>query len=238
MNSTAVIIPARAGSKGLPGKNLLNLGGVPLISYSIFHGLFLSTTDTYVLTDGTQIADEAIKFGAKIPYLRNSEGDARDEASTEEVIDNFLNYCNIAGKSYTHIVLLQPTSPLRSLNTLRLASILLAAGLDSALSLCPLDRFLWSQEGDQIKSQSYELNCRPRRQEVEGISDFIETGSMYVFSVEGYVKNGTRLFGAVKKILTPIEESFEIDGLSDLELIRTFLEKYYDKFGLHNFEKF
>lgn len=236
-NNVAVIIPARSGSKGLPGKNLIDLGGLPLIAYSISHGLYISESDTYVLTDGLDIATVARKYGAKVPYLRDPLGDARDEATTEEVIDNFLMFCDSFNIFYKYLVLLQPTSPLRSLETIKKIIELLKDGLDSGLTLSLLDRFLWESSANQLIPRSYNLSMRPRRQDIINFPYLIETGSAYLFDVEMYKKNKIRLFGDVKKILVPSDEAFEIDDFVDLELIRVYVERLHDKFGIHNFAK-
>lgn len=108
------MIPARAGSKGLPGKNVRRLLGKPLVNWSIEQSLAASrVTVTHVSTDSEQIADLAAAAGADVPYLRPKEL-ATDSASTSSVIGFALDYYeNERGVHFDHVVLLEPTSPIR-----------------------------------------------------------------------------------------------------------------------------
>lgn len=111
-NKTAIgIIPARAGSKGLPGKNTRLLCGKPLIAWTIEKALRSSLLDVVVVsTDGADIADIARAAGAQVPFLRPAEL-ATDTASTYDVIRHVLKHHSPRDFDYT--VLLEPTSPLR-----------------------------------------------------------------------------------------------------------------------------
>jgi len=108
------IIPARGGSKGLPGKNIKVLCGKPLIVWSIeaaAHSRYLD--EVLVSTDLQTIADLAQQHGAKSPFLRPVEL-ATDTAPTFEAVKHAIKfYRNNFNKEFTYIVLLEPTSPLR-----------------------------------------------------------------------------------------------------------------------------
>lgn len=108
------LIPARGGSKGVPGKNIRLLAGVPLICHSIRHALATapSADDVVVSTDSAEIAKIAEKAGAKVPFLRPAEL-ATDTAGSIGVMLHAADTLNQAGHDYDCIVLLQPTSPLR-----------------------------------------------------------------------------------------------------------------------------
>ena len=84
------LIPARGGSKGIPRKNIKDVDGKPLISYSV-NSAFKTNLfdDVFVSTDSQEIADVAIKYKAKVPFLRN-ELDATDSAHMFGVYKNFL----------------------------------------------------------------------------------------------------------------------------------------------------
>ena len=109
------IIPARGGSKALPGKNILNLNGKPLIAYSIAAALEARQVDAcYVTTDDAEIADTARQWRGAAwcrPYNL-----ALDHALTADAVTHLIK--TLRGKDtafeYTHLVLLQPTSPLRN----------------------------------------------------------------------------------------------------------------------------
>jgi CMP-N,N'-diacetyllegionaminic acid synthase len=108
------IIPARGGSKGLPGKNIRPLCGKPLIAWTIEKALKSKHLDAVlVTTDSPEIADIARKHGAAVPFLRPARL-ATDTAATFPVVRHALDHLRAAeGREFDYIVLLEPTSPLR-----------------------------------------------------------------------------------------------------------------------------
>ena len=108
------LIPARGGSKGLPGKNLRLLGGRPLIAHSITAALDAATiTRVVVSTDSPDIAAAALAAGAEVPFLRAAEL-ATDTASSLDVCLHAADLLSTPDAPVDALVLLQPTSPLRS----------------------------------------------------------------------------------------------------------------------------
>lgn len=109
------IIPARGGSKGLPGKNICQLGGKPLIAWSIEAALNCPSLGRVVVsTDDQEIAHIASSWGAEVPFIRPAEL-AGDNASAEGVVFHALNWLEQSQGYIPSIVcLLQPTSPLRT----------------------------------------------------------------------------------------------------------------------------
>ncbi len=108
------IIPARGGSKGIPHKNIVDLLGKPLISYSIEAGLESKYIDyVMVSTDDEEIARVSKKYGAEVPYMRPAEL-AKDTSKTIDTVIHTIKTLNEAGKSFDTLVLLQPTQPLRT----------------------------------------------------------------------------------------------------------------------------
>ena len=105
------IIPARSGSKGVPNKNILDLGGVPMFVWSILHAKYYSCKNDkiYVSSDSEKYLEIAIKFGA-IPHKR-SPSLAKDSTKTEPVMEEVLSTVEIDDEDL--IILLQPTSPIR-----------------------------------------------------------------------------------------------------------------------------
>ena len=108
------LIPARSGSKGIPGKNLQLLDGSPLITYTIKAALSsFGTASVFVSTDSSEIAELAKSAGAQVPFLR-PKGLAGDTSSACEVVEHFIDWTHSNTLSLDAIVYLQPTSPLRS----------------------------------------------------------------------------------------------------------------------------
>lgn len=112
--SVIAIIPARGGSKGLPGKNIKELCGKPLIAWSIEAGLGSKYIDeVMVTTDSEEIARIARDFGASVPFMRPTEL-ASDKATSFDAVKHAIDfYENELHKKFDYIVLLEPTSPLR-----------------------------------------------------------------------------------------------------------------------------
>jgi CMP-N,N'-diacetyllegionaminic acid synthase len=108
------IIPARGGSKGLPGKNIRPMCGKPLIVWSIEKGALSKYVDTLlVTTDSPKIAEIAKAAGAHVPFLRPHKL-AMDYSTTYDAIRHALKFLNDnEGKTFDYVVLLEPTSPLR-----------------------------------------------------------------------------------------------------------------------------
>ena len=108
------LIPARGGSKGLPGKNLKNLSGKPLIAWTVEASLQSKYIDkTVVTTDSKDIASIAKKYGASTPFLRPAEL-AGDTARSVDAVFHTLEQLAKAGEIYDITVFMQPTSPLRT----------------------------------------------------------------------------------------------------------------------------
>lgn len=145
MKSIAVI-PARSGSKGLKDKNIKLLNGKPLIWYSIQAAIMSKCFDEIMVsTDSEKYAEIARECGASVPFLR-SERMSTDKASSwgtvQEVLDNYKSM----GKTFDTVMLLQPTSPLRSSEDIKNAfSIYKEKDADSVVGVCEMDHSpLWS----------------------------------------------------------------------------------------------
>ena len=108
------IIPARSGSKGLPDKNIMLLCGKPLLAYSVEAALQSEMFYVvHVSTDSDKYAEIAKSYGADIPFLR-SEENSSDTASSWSMVLEVLDKYSKAGIDFDNIMLLQPTSPLRT----------------------------------------------------------------------------------------------------------------------------
>jgi pseudaminic acid cytidylyltransferase len=113
------IIPARGGSKRIPGKNIKFFSGNPIISYSIEVALKSKIfDDVMVSTDSQEIAACAESFGARIPFFR-SEKNSNDYASTLDVVHEVLASYEKLGKSYDNICVIYPTAPFITIDRLK-----------------------------------------------------------------------------------------------------------------------
>ncbi len=130
------IIPARGGSKGIPRKNIKPLGGRPLIHYSIDAARRAGADDRHIIlsTDDEEIAATGRLAGLPVDYMRPAEL-ATDTAGSREVIIDAMDYADRTGIDYDCVVLLQPTSPLRTAADIRAALDRYRADIDMVVTV-------------------------------------------------------------------------------------------------------
>lgn len=131
------IIPARSGSKGLPGKNIKPIKGVPLMGYTIAAAKNSGCFDqVLVSTDSREYADIALKLGAQVPFLR-SDAMASDTASSWDTAREVLKNYKDMGETFDVVALLQPTSPLRTAKDIDGAmELMVKKDADAVVSVC------------------------------------------------------------------------------------------------------
>jgi len=150
MNNTSpyiAIIPARGGSKRLPGKNLLTLAGKPLIGWTIEAAIGSGVFSRVVVsTDSWEIAVTAAQFGAEVPFMRPEELATDDTPSIDVLIHAARELAGGRDLSCTHLACLQPTSPLRTAEDIRKAvSLLEEKNADAIVSVCKAEHSpLWT----------------------------------------------------------------------------------------------
>tara|TARA_S200000501_G_scaffold373428_1_gene420511 strand:+ start:588 stop:1268 length:681 start_codon:yes stop_codon:yes gene_type:complete len=209
---TIVIIPARGGSKGIPGKNIKLFNGIPLINYSIKYALsVIPNNQIYISTDSEEIKDIVYEFGVKT--IDRPDEISGDIATTESAISHVLSSIDIKPKN---IVLLQATSPLRPKNSLKtLIQYFEENDFDSLLTISSTHRFFWELDGKNALPH-YDFENRPRRQDMkEAEMKYIENGSVYMFSYNHFIEYNNRLGGKIGYYIFPEECAFEIDSISD-----------------------
>ena len=135
------VITARAGSKGLPRKNIRQLGGKPLIQYTIEAARRSEyLTDTIVSTDSTEIADVARACDAAVPFLRPAELSEDTTASLPVLQHAVREMERLTRRTYEFVVTLQPTSPFRLAEDIdKTIEVLLESNADSAVSACEVE---------------------------------------------------------------------------------------------------
>lgn len=136
---TVAVIPARAGSRGLPGKHLRLLGGEPMVAHTIRAALAARSIDrTIVSTNDPGVARIARRLGAEVPFERPAEL-ARDDTPTVPVIQHAIDWLEASGAQVGIVVTLQPTSPLRGAAEIdALVGLLADAAVTSAVSVTPV----------------------------------------------------------------------------------------------------
>ncbi len=130
-----IIIPARGGSKGIPHKNIKPLNGKPLIKYTIDVARGITTDENIcVTTDDMEIIKVSENYGLKVPFVRPAEL-ATDTAGTYEVLLHALNWYESQGKQFDVVILLQNTSPFRTIKHVKEALELYTPQIDMVVSV-------------------------------------------------------------------------------------------------------
>ena len=224
------IIPARSGSKGLPDKNIRLVNGKPLLAYTIEAALDSGCFDTvHVSTDSERYAEIAREFGADVPFLRSAEL-ATDTASTWDAVREVLARYAELGRKFDTMMLMQPTTPLRTGEDVKAAYALLREKqAKSVIAVCEVDHSpLWcdtipdsgSMQGFGRKDLAW-----VNRQDLRPY--YRVNGAIYLLSVVGisippdddiYEDNCYALFMDRKK-------SVDIDSEDDLALVEFLLAR-------------
>ncbi len=217
------LIPARGGSKGIPGKNLVALGGKPLLAHTVEQARATPAINRIVVsTDDDEIARCAIGYGAEV--VRRPAELASDTASSEVALEHALDALrDHDGYTPELVVFLQATSPLRREHDIaRAIDTLDAEGADAVFSACPSHGFVWRRKDTRIEALTYDFKNRPRRQDIG--EDFLENGSIYVFKPQVLRRHKNRLGGKIAIYPMDPFDSFQIDEPGDLELFERLLE--------------
>lgn len=218
--SVIAIIPARAGSKGLPGKNLRPLCGKPLVAWTVESARRSRHVDeVLVTTDGEDIARVARSFGASVPFLRPAEL-ATDTATTLDAVEHALDfYARERQRAFDVVVLLEPTSPLREDDDVDRMLERLAGDwehLDSVISLGEVGEhpsIMKRLEGERIVPYCAELEQTTRRQ--DNPPAYFPYGVAYVVKTEA-LRRERRFFTArCGHHLIRRYQNYEIDDLYD-----------------------
>ena len=211
------VVPARGGSKGVPGKNLTRVGGRSLVARAVDAALAAPHVDLVVVsTDDPLVAEAAAAAGARV-VDRPAEL-AGDTASSESAV---LHALDELGADPDVTVLVQCTSPFLDPEVLDAAvAEVLDGGADVVFSAAPTHAFLWRTADDgAAHGVNHDPAHRPRRQDRR--PDLLETGAFYVMRTTGLRATGRRFTGRVHAALVPELSAVEVDVPDDLVLART-----------------
>lgn len=222
------IIPARAGSKGLRGKNTLPLAGKPLIAHTIEAARAAHSIQRVVVsTDSEEIARIAQQYGADVPFLRPAEL-ARDETAVLPVLQHVLSkLIATEGHQPEIIVLLQATSPLRKAEDIdRAVALLEQTGADSVVSLCLAEHHpAWMKriEFDRVVPFLENGPEYTRRQDMPPV--YRLNGAIYVTRPQVLLQGNAILGPDTRALVMDNESSVDIDSALDLKLAALILEE-------------
>lgn len=225
------IIPARGGSKGLPGKNLRMLGGRPLVAWPVAAALGAASVNRVIIsTDDTLIAEAARSAGADVPFMRPAYL-ADDKASSMDVVLHALDTLALQGQEYDYVVLLEPTSPLTESQDVMAALSRLQAARDFAdaiVGICRVEAMHPEYDvrrGLQGLISPYaaaDFKSLRRRQEIEELY-FLE-GSLYISRVEPFRHYKTFYHERTIGYEVPRWKSLEVDDLFDFIMVQAVVQ--------------
>jgi len=211
-----VIIPARGGSKGVPGKNIKILNGKPLIQYTIDAALEVTDKENIIVsTDCEKIKAVVERLGIKIPKLRPKEL-ATDTASTYDVLLYELGRLEKQGRFIDKLVLLQPTSPFRTGDQILEALKLYRDDLDMIVSVKETKAnpyFVLQEEDDNGYLVPSKTSSATRRQDVPKVWEI--NGAIYIINSTSLKKMPINQFTKVKKYEMDEISSHDIDTSLD-----------------------
>ena len=215
--STLVVIPARGGSKGVPGKNLARVGGVPLVARAVQAAVAAGVGAVVVSTDDDAIAAVAEAAGARV--VRRPAELAGDTASSEAALLHALDEHESLAGAVDVLVMVQCTSPFVTASEIAECVAAIGAGADSAFTAAPTHGFLWRRDGSgQAVGINHDRATRPRRQ--DRTPEFLETGAVYAMRTDGFRDRRHRFFGRTVLVETDPGRVLEIDEPADLERAR------------------
>ena len=207
-----VIIPARGGSKGIPGKNIKELGRKPLICHTIdvARGI-VSDNDICISTDDEKIISVVEKYGLHVPFVRPGYL-ATDTVGTYEVLLHALNFYEQKGFRYDNIILLQCTSPFRTVEDVKGSIGLYSPDIDMVVSVKESTANpyynCFEENGNGYLRLSKGNGKYVRRQDAPKTWEY--NGAVYVINTESLKKEPISKFEKIVK--------YEMDNLHSLDL--------------------
>ncbi len=217
------VIPARGGSKGLPGKNIKILDDKPLIAWTIEAALNAKFIEhTIVSTDCQEIVKVSRAYGAEVPFIRPDELSS-DAATTSDVIKHAIDFMK---SDFDIIILLQPTSPFRTSKDIENAFELYnSSNTSSVVSVCLADKSpYWYFFKDNIGMISPVLSMEgqfSRRQELP--DTYLLNGAIYIVDVKKFLSHEKFIFDDSISYVMSKESSIDIDEPLDFKLAQLIL---------------
>lgn len=214
-----VVIPARGGSKGIPGKNIKPLSGRPLIYYTLDAACEIATPQNIcVSTDSDEIVAKIREYGLDVPFKRPAEL-ATDTAGSHEVILHAIGFYEKTGIQLDRIILLQPTSPFRTGVHVREALALYHQDLDMVVSVKQTKAnpyytlFEEDEAGYIVPSKPAQFKCR---QDCPAVYEL--NGAIYIINVQSLKNGPISQFTRIRKYSMPEGDSIDIDTPLDWEV--------------------
>ncbi|HET7361704.1 MAG TPA: acylneuraminate cytidylyltransferase family protein [Salinimicrobium sp.] len=193
------LVPARGGSKGIPGKNIKLLGGKPLLQYTVeMAGKSRKLSKLILSSEDEKIIALAKKMGLEVPFVR-PENLALDASTSLEVVRYALNFFSEKGENFDAVCLLQPTTPFRQPNLIDDAITKFQKGdYDSLISVRQVPsefnpHWIFEEKDGELNLITGEKDVIPRRQELP--RTYYRDGAIYITKTEVVLEQNS-LFGS------------------------------------------
>lgn len=223
------IIPARSGSKGLKDKNIKLLNGKPLISYTIEAAIKSKMFDeVMVSTDSIEYAEIAKQYGAKVPFLRNSEL-SNDTASSWDVVRDVLHKYKEDGKEFDTVALLQPTSPLRTAkDIIEGYKVMKDKSANAVIGVCEADYSpLWMNRLPDNNSMDNFINPNVVGLPRQNLEKYYRiNGALYIIKIQSLLKRDNIYNNNCFALKMDKKNSMDIDDDYDFAITEALI-KYY-----------
>jgi CMP-N,N'-diacetyllegionaminic acid synthase len=215
------LIPARGGSKRLPGKNIKILGGKPLIAWTIETAKASKYIDKIVVsTDDIEIKQISEKFGAEVPFIR-PDYLSHDTATSFDVVKHAIEFLGVGQPNHL-IVLLQPTSPLRTIAELdQSLEFFIKKAADGVVSVSETEHSpLWSNILPENLSMANFIRAEVQGKRSQDLPKFYRlNGSIYIYKTETLLEKGQLFYDEnIYGFETPQETSIDIDTELDYQI--------------------
>lgn len=221
------IIPARKNSKGILNKNIKNILGRPLISWTIDaskRSKFINRT--IVSTDGYNIKNIAENYGAEV--LIRPDHLSSDTAKSEDALLHVLSELAVDGYKPDLLVFLQCTSPLTQSEDIdNCIEKMITEDADSATTVTDFHYFLWKETENGAEGINHDKRLRLRRQ--DKTPEYLETGAVYIMKTDGFLKSKHRFFGKISLSFMPSERVKEVDVPGDLLVVEQMMQEHIFK---------
>ena len=225
-----IVIPARGGSKGIPGKNIYPVDGKPLLGYTLefIQKANISDADVVVSTDSDEIKKVARQYEG-ITIIDRPENISGDTASTEAALLHALDYMGeMKNKEYDYVITLQATSPLREIDTLK--KIIdeyerKYPEYDALLSLNENRSDFWHKTSIDSFEPLFK-NASRRRQEREPL--YVENSAYYITDVKALRATGSVLGTSVNGYLISDIEAVDINEMIDIYIVEGIIKAMHN----------
>ncbi len=218
--SSVAIITARGGSKRVPGKNIKEFCGQPIIAYSIKAALDSGMFDeVMVSTDSEEIAAIAREYGANVPFYRSAKT-SDDYATTADVLMEVIEEYKLRGREFDHMCCIYPTAPFITADKLRQAMTVMKEKDATmvmpvvAFSYPPQRCFVIDEEG--MMGYKYKEYFRTRSQDLE--KWYHDAGQFYMYNIERYLELKGVVTEGIRPIIVSELEVQDIDTEEDFRI--------------------